>query len=53
MPLGTLGSNIAGCFVIGVVAQITAGTELVSPATTPVSGHRFLRRIHHPVVIDL
>ena len=33
MPLGTLGSNIAGCFVIGVVAQITAGTELVSPAT--------------------
>jgi len=32
MPLGTLGSNIAGCFVIGVVAQITAGTELISPA---------------------
>lgn len=33
MPLGTLGSNIAGCFVIGLVAQITAGTELISPAT--------------------
>ena len=33
LPLGTLGSNIAGCFVIGVVAQITVGTELISPAT--------------------
>ncbi len=33
LPLGTLGANIAGCFVIGVVAQITAGTELMSPAT--------------------
>ncbi len=32
MPLGTLGSNIAGCFIIGVVAQITTGTELISPA---------------------
>jgi CrcB protein len=32
MPLGTLGSNIAGCFVIGAIAQLTAGTELVSPA---------------------
>ena len=32
MPLGTLGSNLAGCFVIGVVAQITANTELISPA---------------------
>lgn len=33
LPLGTLGSNLAGCFIIGLVAQITAGTELVSPAT--------------------
>ena len=33
IPLGTLGSNLAGCFVIGMVAQITTGTELISPAT--------------------
>ena len=33
MPLGTLGSNLAGCFVIGVVAQITVDTELISPLT--------------------
>ena len=33
MPIGTLGSNLAGCFVIGVVAQITVGTEWISPLT--------------------
>jgi CrcB protein len=33
MPLGTLGSNLAGCLVIGAVAQITAGTEWITPAT--------------------
>lgn len=33
MPLGTLGANLTGCFVIGAVAQVTAGTELMTPAT--------------------
>lgn len=33
LPLGTLISNLAGCLVIGLIAQITADTELVSPAT--------------------
>ena len=32
-PAGTLTSNLAGCFVIGIVAQIAADTELLSPAT--------------------
>lgn len=33
MPYGTLASNIAGCLVIGIVAEITAAGELLSPHT--------------------
>ena len=32
MPWGTLTSNLAGCFVIGIVSQLAAATELLSPA---------------------
>jgi fluoride exporter len=31
-PWGTLASNLAGCFVIGMVSQIAADTELLTPA---------------------
>ncbi len=30
-PLGTLLSNIVGCFIIGVIIQIATGTEILSP----------------------
>ena len=33
MPWGTLASNLAGCFVIGLVSQLAANTEVLSPAT--------------------
>jgi len=32
MPWGTLASNLAGCLVIGMVSQLAAGTELLSPS---------------------
>ena len=32
MPWGTLASNLAGCFVIGVVAHLAADTEVLSPS---------------------
>lgn len=31
MPFGTLWSNICGCFIIGVIAEIAAQTEILSP----------------------
>ncbi len=33
LPWGTLASNLAGCLVIGMVSQLAADTELLSPAT--------------------
>ena len=33
MPWGTLASNLAGCFVIGLVSQLVADTDVLSPAT--------------------
>jgi CrcB protein len=33
MPYGTLTSNIAGCLIIGMVSEIGAAGELLSPAT--------------------
>ena len=33
LPWGTLASNLAGCFVIGLVSQSAALTETLSPAT--------------------
>ncbi len=30
-PAGTLVSNIAGCLIIGIIIQISSGTELLSP----------------------
>lgn len=32
MPWGTLSSNLAGCFVIGVVGQLAADSEVLTPA---------------------
>jgi len=31
MPWGTLASNLGGCLVIGMVSQLAADTELLSP----------------------
>jgi CrcB protein len=33
MPWGTLASNLAGCFVIGLVSQLVADADILSPAT--------------------
>jgi len=33
IPYGTLASNIAGCLIIGIIAEIAAAGELLSPAT--------------------
>ncbi len=32
MPWGTLASNLGGCLVIGMVSQLAADTELLSPS---------------------
>lgn len=32
-PYGTLLANLAGCFLIGGVTQLAAGTEVLSPAS--------------------
>lgn len=32
MPWGTLASNLAGCFVIGVVTQLASGLEVLTPS---------------------
>lgn len=32
MPWGTLASNLGGCLVIGMVSQLAANTELLSPS---------------------
>ncbi len=32
-PLGTLGSNLAGCLLIGTIYQISVDTEFLSPET--------------------
>ena len=32
-PWGTLVSNLAGCFVIGLVSQLAADTPLITPTT--------------------
>ena len=32
MPWGTFTSNLAGCFVIGLVSQLAADTEILTPS---------------------
>ena len=32
MPWGTLASNLAGCFVIGLVSQLAADSEVLTPS---------------------
>ena len=31
MPLGTIGANIIGCFIIGIIAHFSTGTSVLSP----------------------
>lgn len=33
IPYGTFASNIAGCLIIGIITEIAAAGELLSPAT--------------------
>jgi fluoride exporter len=40
-PLGTLAANLAGCFVIGCVAELAAPLALLPPATRLLLGTGF------------
>jgi CrcB protein len=31
LPMGTIGANIVGCFIVGVIAHFSTGTGVLSP----------------------